>query len=90
MRGCSRLVAGAFTARRTEAMRPRVAEITAELVDGLAALPADTPVDLRTAFAEILPMRVICELFESRREDRRTPCASLCTRSSAPPCPDRR
>ncbi|WUC40161.1 cytochrome P450 (plasmid) [Streptomyces sp. NBC_00557] len=58
-----RLVAGAFTARRTEAMRPRVAEITAELVDGLAALPADTPVDLRTAFAEILPMRVICELF---------------------------
>ncbi|MEU0603929.1 cytochrome P450 [Streptomyces sp. NPDC006393] len=58
-----RLVAGAFTARRTEALRPRVAAITAELVDGLAALPADTPVDLRTAFAEILPMRVICELF---------------------------
>jgi 2-hydroxy-5-methyl-1-naphthoate 7-hydroxylase len=58
-----RLVAGAFTARRTEALRPRVAAITAELVDGLAALPADTPVDLRSAFAEILPMRVICELF---------------------------
>ncbi|GHE15667.1 cytochrome P450 family protein [Streptomyces alanosinicus] len=58
-----RLVAGAFTARRTEALRPRVAEITAELVDGLAALPAGTPVELRSAFAEILPMRVICELF---------------------------
>jgi cytochrome P450 len=58
-----RLVNGAFTARRTEAMRPRVAEITAELVDKLAAVPAGTPVDLRTAFAELLPMRVICELF---------------------------
>ncbi|MFG2603387.1 cytochrome P450 [Streptomyces sp. NPDC048514] len=58
-----RLVAGAFTARRTDALRPRVAEITAELVDRLAAVPAGTPVDLRAAFAEILPMRVICELF---------------------------
>ncbi|MGW7411686.1 cytochrome P450 family protein [Streptomyces sp. NPDC054863] len=58
-----RLVAGAFTARRSEAMRPRVEEITAELADRLAALPADVPVDLRAEFAELLPMRVICELF---------------------------
>ncbi|MEV6019555.1 MULTISPECIES: cytochrome P450 [unclassified Streptomyces] len=58
-----RLVAGAFTARRTEALRPRVEEITAELLADLAALPAGTEVDLRTAFAEVLPMRVICELF---------------------------
>jgi cytochrome P450 len=58
-----RLVAGAFTARRSEAMRPRVEEIAAELVDDLAARPAGTPVDLRAHFAELLPMRVICELF---------------------------
>ncbi|MFI0982635.1 cytochrome P450 [Streptomyces sp. NPDC021093] len=58
-----RLVAGAFTARRSEAMRPRVEEIAAELVDRLADLPADVPVDLRAEFAELLPMRVICELF---------------------------
>ncbi|MFG2636419.1 cytochrome P450 [Streptomyces sp. NPDC048362] len=58
-----RLVAGAFTARRTEAMRPRVDRITAELVDALAAVPPGTAVDLRSAFAELLPMRVICELF---------------------------
>ncbi|MGB8942982.1 MAG: cytochrome P450 [Streptomyces sp.] len=57
-----RLVAGAFTARGSEALRPRVEEITQELVDDLAALPSGV-VDLRTAFAEVLPMRVICELF---------------------------
>ncbi|WP_225839684.1 cytochrome P450 [Streptomyces sp. NK08204] len=58
-----RLVNGAFTARRAAEMRPRVAEITAELVGKLAATPAGTPVDLRSLFAELLPMRVICELF---------------------------
>ncbi|OIK06014.1 cytochrome P450 family protein [Streptomyces monashensis] len=58
-----RLVAGAFTARRSEALRPRVKEIAAELIDQLAARPAGEPVDLRTSFAELLPMRVICELF---------------------------
>ncbi|MGQ4388993.1 cytochrome P450 family protein [Streptomyces sp. SAS_270] len=58
-----RMVAGAFTARRSEALRPRVEEISAELLDGLAALPAGAPVDVRASFAELLPMRVICELF---------------------------
>ncbi|MEH0573411.1 MULTISPECIES: cytochrome P450 [Streptomyces] len=58
-----RLVAGAFTARRSEAMRPRVAQLAAELVDGLAATEPGTPMDLRSSFAELLPMRVICELF---------------------------
>lgn len=58
-----RLVAGAFTARRSEALRPRVQELSAELLGTLAALPPGTPVDLRTAYAEVLPLRVICELF---------------------------
>ncbi|MEU4153402.1 cytochrome P450 family protein [Streptomyces sp. NPDC026659] len=58
-----RLVAGAFTLRRSEALRPRVEELSAELLDSLAAVAPGTPVDLRTDYAEVLPLRVICELF---------------------------
>lgn len=73
-----RLVAGAFTMRRTDTLRPRIAQITAELVDRLAALPGHTPIDLRTAFAERLPMRVICELFGvPQGEATDTLCAAL-------------
>ncbi|WP_067461371.1 cytochrome P450 family protein [Actinomadura macra] len=56
------LVSRAFTARRTEAMRPRVEEITRDLLDRLAALPPG-PVDLREGFAYPLPIEVICRLF---------------------------
>ncbi|MGW0996897.1 cytochrome P450 family protein [Streptomyces sp. NPDC002523] len=58
-----RLVAGAFTARRSETLRPRVGELAAELLDSLGEVAPGTPVDLRTAYAEVLPLRVICELF---------------------------
>ncbi|MFG2881236.1 cytochrome P450 [Streptomyces sp. NPDC048297] len=58
-----RLVAGAFTARRSETLRPRVEELSAELLDTLGEVAPGTPVDLRTAYAEVLPLRVICELF---------------------------
>ncbi|MFD7980556.1 cytochrome P450 [Streptomyces sp. NPDC059071] len=59
-----RLVAAAFTARRTAAMRPRIEELTAALLDGLTArLTAGEPVELRTGYAEPLPLQVICELF---------------------------
>ncbi|WP_329344794.1 cytochrome P450 (plasmid) [Streptomyces sp. NBC_00663] len=74
-----RLVAGAFTARRSELLRPRVAEITAELLDDLAARPAGEVVDLRAAFAKLLPMRVICELFGIEREDRDQICTAMDT-----------
>ncbi|MEU5434280.1 cytochrome P450 [Streptomyces sp. NPDC020719] len=59
-----RLVAPSFTARRTEAMRARVEQITAELLDSLAQ-EADSghPVDLKAGYAHPLPMRLICELF---------------------------
>ncbi|MEU6671672.1 cytochrome P450 [Streptomyces sp. NPDC046727] len=58
-----RLVAPSFTHRRTEAMRPRVASLTAELLDALEAEGAEgRTVDLRTGLAHPLPMRMICEL----------------------------
>ncbi|MFI9808779.1 cytochrome P450 [Streptomyces sp. NPDC052301] len=58
-----KLVAPSFTHRRTEAMRPRVAALTAELLDALETEGADGRViDLRTGLAHPLPMRMICEL----------------------------
>ncbi len=72
-----RLVAGAFTTRRSEALRPRIEEITAGLLDDLAAVPDGEPVDLRADFARLLPMRVICELFGVAEETREPLCTAL-------------
>ncbi|MCC3770022.1 cytochrome P450 [Streptomyces sp. UNOC14_S4] len=57
-----KMVAKAFTARRTAALRPRIEAVTADLLDALAARPADEPVDLREEFAYPLPTQVISEL----------------------------
>jgi 2-hydroxy-5-methyl-1-naphthoate 7-hydroxylase len=57
-----KLVAKAFTARRTQAMRERIEESTAELVAGLAEVPAGEVVDLRQRFAYPLPVRMISGL----------------------------
>ncbi|MEU4209736.1 cytochrome P450 [Streptomyces sp. NPDC026206] len=65
-----RLVAKAFTARRTAALRPRVEWHVARLVDALAALPAGRPVDLREHFANPLPIQVICEMLGIPQEVR--------------------
>ncbi|MBT2418954.1 cytochrome P450 [Streptomyces sp. ISL-22] len=65
-----KLVAPSFTQRRTESMRPRVEAINAELLDALDE--GGAVVDLKAAFAQPLPMRMICELFgvpEELRED---------------------
>ncbi|MFB7293999.1 cytochrome P450 family protein [Actinacidiphila glaucinigra] len=58
-----KLVAKAFTPRRTAAMRPRIEEITRELLNALAATPVGEPLDLRASFAQPLPIKVICDLF---------------------------
>ncbi|GAA2048862.1 MULTISPECIES: cytochrome P450 family protein [Streptomyces] len=55
-------VSQAFTPRRVEAMRPRVARITEQLIEELAARDTGEPVDLKPAFAYELPMRVISDL----------------------------
>ena len=64
-----KLVVKAFTARRIEALRPRVEEITAALLD---RVDASGEVELLDALAFPLPIQVISELLgvdESRRDD---------------------
>ncbi|MFE1176803.1 cytochrome P450 [Streptomyces sp. NPDC058773] len=64
-----KLVAKEFTARRVEALRPRVQEITDELLDTMLAAP-EGRADLVEAFAFPLPMTVICELLGVPAMDR--------------------
>ncbi len=55
-----KLVASAFTVRRVEALRPRVAGIVGELIDAMLGRPQ--PADLVTGFSLPLPTQVICEM----------------------------
>jgi cytochrome P450 len=57
------LVAGVFSARRIAALRPRIEVIVDGLLNEMAGLPPDRPVDLREHYALQLPITVICELF---------------------------
>ncbi|MFJ9408147.1 cytochrome P450 [Streptomyces sp. NPDC101393] len=72
-----KLIAPAFTARRTDAMLPSVERVTKSLIDSLAAVPAGEVVDLREAFNHPLPMAVICELFGFPEGERRGELARL-------------
>ncbi|ANW21314.1 cytochrome P450 [Streptomyces clavuligerus] len=63
-----RLVSREFTARRVQNLRPRIQEMTDELLDGMEKL--SPPVDLNPAFAFPLPVMVICELLGVPFEDR--------------------
>jgi cytochrome P450 len=66
-----RLVAPAFSARRTALLAGRVQEIAAELLDAMAAPDGDgDPVDLMEAYCAPLPMTVISELLGVPVEDR--------------------
>ncbi|MFJ8077158.1 cytochrome P450 [Streptomyces sp. NPDC096176] len=58
-----KLVAPAFTGRRTQAMLPRIRNATARLLDTLENTTPGESVDLRAAYAHPLPMQVICDLF---------------------------
>jgi cytochrome P450 len=63
-----KLVNKAFTGRAIAALRPRIEEITAGLLDAMEAGP--DRVDLLDAFAFPLPITVICELLGIPFEDR--------------------
>ncbi|TCK20741.1 cytochrome P450 family protein [Pseudonocardia endophytica] len=66
-----KLVSRAFTVRRVSELRPRVEEITAGLLDELAAAGSDgSPVDLVESFCYPLPIAVICELVGIDEADR--------------------
>ncbi|HEY0815733.1 MAG TPA: cytochrome P450 [Pseudonocardia sp.] len=62
-----KLVSRVFTVRRMEALRPRVAEVAAELIEGL---PAEGHVDIMASYAFLLPVLVICELLGVPPTDR--------------------
>ncbi|GAA4535751.1 cytochrome P450 [Amycolatopsis samaneae] len=59
---------GQFTVRRMQMLEPRVARITEEHLDRMAA--AGSPADLVRAFALPIPSLVICELLGVPYEDR--------------------
>ncbi|WP_434739551.1 6-deoxyerythronolide B hydroxylase [Micromonospora sp. SH-82] len=62
-----KLVSQEFTARRVEAMRPRVEAITAQLLDEIGDVDE---VDIVDRFAHPLPIKVICELLGVDEKDR--------------------
>ncbi len=77
-----KLVNKAFTARRMEALRPRVQEIADRLLDEMAGKPE---VDLLDALAFPLPITVICELLDvplDQRDDFRVWSGTLLTDST--------
>ena len=55
-----KLVAGAFTEKRMQALRPRVARIVDDLIDSMLAGPR--PADLSHSFSLMVPAGVICAL----------------------------
>ena len=62
------LVSAAFTARRTEALRPKIEAIAAGLLDRIAG--ESEPVDLRALYCYPLPVEVICHLFGVPQDQR--------------------
>lgn len=66
-----KLIQKAFTARRVEALRPRIEQIVHELLDELATHNPNGALDLRSQFAFQVPMTVICELYGVDNQDTR-------------------
>ncbi|MFE3525206.1 cytochrome P450 [Streptomyces sp. NPDC059161] len=61
-----KMVAGEFSARRIESLRPRIQQLTDELLDAIAPLAG---ADLVESLARPLPVAVICELLGVPAED---------------------
>jgi cytochrome P450 len=79
-----RLVNKVFNARRVERLRPRIASITAELLDDMST---QREVDLLASFAFPLAVTVICELIgvpAADRDDFRAWSATIVSNTVAP------
>ncbi|GHH79609.1 cytochrome P450 [Streptomyces sulfonofaciens] len=63
-----RTVTRTFMIKNVERLRPRITELTNNLLDAMEEMPR--PVDLLTHFARPLPSQVICELFGVPYADR--------------------
>ena len=63
-----KLTTKVFVPRRIETLRPRVQQLTGDLLDRLAA--AGTVADLIAQYASLLPVQVVCELLGVPAEDR--------------------
>lgn len=83
-----RLVAAAFSAKRVDALAPRIHAIVDELLDDLGAEGPDATVDLVARFAFPMPFTVICELLGVRPEDRDRLAAGLATMFGPTATPD--
>ncbi len=62
-----RMLSGEFTVKRMLALKPRIEQITNELIDDM--LSCSPPVDFITALAQKFPALVMCDLFGSPYED---------------------
>jgi cytochrome P450 len=65
-----KLVGKAFTSRRTEAMRPRIVDLTNQLLDAMGTTEPGAVVDLREKFAYPLPARVVADVIGMEEEAR--------------------
>jgi cytochrome P450 len=65
-----KLVGSAFTRRRTEAIKPRIVELTEMLVGALETVPDGEVVDLRERFAYPLPAMLVADLIGMSEEAR--------------------
>jgi cytochrome P450 len=83
-----RLVSGAFTPKRVEALRGHVDDIVDALLDDVAARSSSGPVDLVATFAFPLPFTVICELLGVAGPDRDRLGHGLITLLSPTPTPE--
>src|SRR5262249_42079520 len=83
-----RLAAKAFTARRVQAMRPLVEKIVVDLLDELAGHAPGEVVDLRDAFANQVPARVICDLLGVTGDTREVIRRSIATFADTTTTPD--
>ncbi|WP_185844893.1 cytochrome P450 [Nonomuraea sp. WAC 01424] len=77
-----------FSARQVQRMEPWITSIVGDLLEELAALPPDEPIDLRAEYAYPLPLRVIVEMLgipDSHREPLRALTDQVVQLAQSPP-----